>query len=419
MKPISPFGLPLGISVTIWSIIGFTRFVHEKFFQRKALKKSVLKVSDIAVLLPAHNEELVIRGAIQALKALVSPKQVYIVSDGSTDKTYRRARMEGCHVSYLLPDRGKAKALVYLLKRFNLYDKYKLIFIVDADTRIDKNACRYALPLFNDPEVGVVFASSQIKWPRHFVPTLSLYFVSYRDRLNRMLQYFFVYGQTWKYTNVNYVIPGFATIYRSKILKQLEIDTPGLLIEDFNLAFQVHKKKLAKIAYNPAMIGWDQYPTNIADYWKQVRRWNIGFFQTVKKNGVWPSLFWLTLGVFTIEVLLHSVFLLFLPVVLLSYVSPFFPTMRGLFDPFTKTYSLLPFYKNLTLGDIFVGVFLIDYLFTVVIGLVNKKPQFLFYGIFFFFMHFVTSLILLSSIAPGFFKSSSGRWISPKRFNAA
>ena len=50
-----------------------------------------------------------------------------------------------------------------------------------------------------------------------------------------------------------------------------------------------------------------------------------------------------------------------------------------------------------------------------IIGIIGKKPQMLFYGLFFIFMHFLTSLILLSSIYPGFFGKSDGKWVSPKR----
>ena len=166
-------------------------------------------------------------------------------------------------MSYLSPGRGKARALVYLIEQFQLYERYKLIFILDADTRVDEHFIERALPFFNDPEIGVVFAKSTIVWPQHILPRLKLYFVAYRERLNRMLQYFLIYGQTWKYTSLNYVIPGFCTIYRSDVLQQLKIDTPGILIEDFNLAFQFHKKKIAKLGYHPSLIAWDQYPDNL------------------------------------------------------------------------------------------------------------------------------------------------------------
>ncbi len=374
-----------------------------------------MKREDIAVILPAHNEELVIRSSIQALKQMLPPKQIYVVSDGSSDETYQRAQVEGVSVSRLTPGRGKARAMVYLLDQYNLFDKYKLIFILDADTRPDKTLIDKALPFFNDPAIGVVFASSKIVWRQHWTPNLKYYFISYRERLNRLLRYLLIYGQTWKYTSVNYVIPGFCTIYRSDILRQLQIDTPGILIEDFNLAFQFHKKKLAKLGYHPSLIAWDQYPDNLKDYVGQVRRWNIGFFQTIRANGVWPSFFWLALGVFSIEVILNSLFVIFLPLILFYLILLAIPGTSLMELAFTRFYASLGPFHHITFRSIFISTFLLDYLATVVIGLLGKKPQMLFYGLFFFFMHFVVSLVLISSIIPGFFSKSAGKWTPPTR----
>lgn len=418
MKPVSPFGLPVGISIAFWSFVGLLRFFYEKIFGKSPYKhrgRNRYKATDIAVILPAHNEELVIRSSIQALKQLVDPKQIYVVSDGSSDKTYQRARYEGVHVSKLLPGRGKARAMVYLLQHYRLFDKYKLIFILDADSRPASNFLKQALPLFNDRAIGVVFASSKIVWKQHWLPRLKYYFISYRERLNLMLRYLLIYGQTWKYTSVNYVIPGFCTIYRSEILKQLQIDTPGILIEDFNLAFQFHKKRLAKLGYNPSIVAWDQYPDNFKDYVKQVRRWNIGFFQTVKKNGFWPSFFWLSLFVFSAEVILNSIFVLFLPAVILYLLASLYAPSGTLLYQYAHLYASFGPFHYVTLFDLLLWTYLADYLTTVIIGLLAKKPQLLFYGLFFFPMHFAVSVVLLSSIFPGFFSSSAGKWTPPTR----
>ncbi|PJE65719.1 hypothetical protein COU91_00150 [Candidatus Saccharibacteria bacterium CG10_big_fil_rev_8_21_14_0_10_47_8] len=409
-------GLPLGISFTFWFIIGILRYLTQKVSNlKKRDKVGPYTASDIAVILPAHNEEKVIRSSIQYLKLSLDKSQIYVVSDGSNDKTYRRAKIEGCHVSKLNPGRGKAKALVYLLAKYKLFKRYKLIFIVDADTKIDSGFVPRALKLFEEPNIVAVFGSAKIFWPQHIIPSWKYYLISYRERLNRTLQYFLVYGMTWKYTNTTFVIPGFATIYRSEILKKLEIDTPNLLIEDFNLAFQVHKRRLGKIGYSPSMIGWDQHPDNLSDYWKQVKRWNIGFFQTIKKNKIWPSFFWLSLLVFSVEVFLNSIFMLFLPFIILllsfRYLSGLDPAFAGYYEVFKNTEP----FGHLDLTMILITIFLLDYISTVIIGLINKKPQFIFYGLFFFFMHYVTSLILISSFIPGFFGKSDGRWTSPKR----
>ncbi len=418
MKPISPFGLPIGISIAFWSLVGILRFVYDELLGRsvnKRVRSTLYRKEDIAVVLPAHNEELVIRSSIQALKQTLDPKQIYVVSDGSNDKTYRRARMEGVHVAKLSPGRGKARAMVYLLRYFHLFERYKLIFILDADTRPDKTFVERALPFFNDPTIGVVFASSKIVWRQHWIPRIKYYFIAYRERLNQMLRYLLIYGQTWKYTSVNYVIPGFCTIYRSDILRQLEIDTPGILIEDFNLCFQFHKKRIAKLGFHPSLVAWDQYPDNLKDYVNQVKRWNIGFFQTVKKNGFWPSFFWLTLGVFSFEVIANSLFVVILPLILFYLFLLAWPGTNGLENAFTSAYASFGPFNNLSLRDVLVGTFLGDYLVTAVVGLLSKKPQMLFYGLFFFPLHFIVSFVLLRSLFPGFFSRSVGRWTPPTR----
>lgn len=430
MKPIAPFGLPVGITITIWGIIGFLRFLQEKYNSSKLKqkfskehviyekgKKLLFRRSDIAVIIPAHNEEVGIRKSIKALKLSLKEKQIYVVSDGSKDRTYQFARLEKVHVSNLKKGIGKAKAMLYLIKRYKLFKRYKFILIVDADTQMDKNFVPNALDYFSDPEIGAVFASAKIKWPQLGHPSLRYYYIAYRERLTQVLQHFYMYGQAWKYTNANYVVPGFAVMYKSKILKQLEIDTPGLIIEDFNLAFQIHKKKLCRVGFHPhTLIGWDQHPDNLKDYWGQVKRWNIGFFQTIRKQGIWPSFFWFMLILFTLEVFAMSFFIFILPFVIFIELIPYlFSWSSGLMSLYAGWESI-EYFEHIDLFSIFILFFLIDYLYSVIFAMITRRPQFIYYGFFFFFMHFVTSLILISSFIPGFFGNSDGRWKSPKRF---
>jgi len=107
---------------------------------------------------------------------------------------------------------------------------------------------------------------------------------------------------------------------------------------------------------------------------------------------------------------------MFLPVVIAVL---FLNTLPNITYPplasFISLYDNFGPYRELNIKDIFIGAFLIDYLVTVIIGIVNKKPQFFFYGLFFFFMHIVVSAVLISAIIPGFFGKSEGRWVSPKR----
>ena len=412
------FGSFFGPSFIFWFLMGIIRLISEKYLKtEKGRSRNVYKPSDIAAIVPAHNEELVINSCIDYLKKSLDPSQIYVTSDGSQDETFKMAKAQGVNVTELNPGRGKAKAIVYTLKKHQLFERYKLIFIVDADTKIDKLFLEKALPVLNDRETAVVFGKAAIYWPQHAVPKLKYYYIAYRERLNRILQYFLIYGMTWRCTNVNFVVPGFCALYRSDILKKLEIDTPGLLIEDFNLAFQLHKKKLGTIGYSPSSIGWDQHPDNLKDYWNQVRRWNIGFFQTVKINGFWFSFFYIALTVFSVEVFLSAIYVLLLPLLLIYLIlsNVALGSANSVISWYVSFYQSFGPYKHVRLADIMIWLFVFDYGTSVVIGLTHKKPQFIFYGLFFFVMHYVTSLILISSLIPGFFGKSLGRWSSPAR----
>ena len=79
-----------------------------------------MTVQDVAVLIPAHNEELVIEASIAAIAALVPRRNIHVVSDGSTDRTAELARRAGVHVIETRTNVGKAGALEEAIERFGL-----------------------------------------------------------------------------------------------------------------------------------------------------------------------------------------------------------------------------------------------------------------------------------------------------------
>ena len=91
--------------------------------------------------------------------------------------------------------------------------------------------------------------------------------IAYRERVYVLTQYLQKYGQTWKRTNVAYIVPGYASMYRSRALElyralgravETEIDEPnadaGLL--SFELAARVdfgteRKQELLELQSEP------------------------------------------------------------------------------------------------------------------------------------------------------------------------
>ena len=327
-------GLPFSITVLFWAIAGALRLFHEETFRKRLyVDKTTIekKTGKVAICIPAHNEEKVLEKTIRTIQKQLPTNQIFVVSDGSSDKTAEIARKLKCNVLENNPGKGKAKALASLFKYFKILQLYEFVVFIDAEVILGASYLERALRVFEAYPENVAISGYVITpWHKHSKFSKKKFIEAYRLRLNWVLQKFLVYGQSWKYVNTPIVVPGGCSIYRTSALKKIRIDTPGLLIEDFNITFQVHKKKLGKISHYPEIYIYDQEPSSFKDYWNQIRRWNIGFLQTIKIQGVWPSLFWLLLGLFIIEVLINALFVVILPIFLISatynlYITIFIP----------------------------------------------------------------------------------------------
>jgi 1,2-diacylglycerol 3-beta-glucosyltransferase len=99
-----------------------------------------------AVVIPAHNEELLIQETVQSLKRSHYPQDhldVVVVADNCVDRTAPLARESGaiCLVREDLVNRGKPYALAWAFQRMDL-TRYDAIVIVDGDTAVDPDFLR-------------------------------------------------------------------------------------------------------------------------------------------------------------------------------------------------------------------------------------------------------------------------------------
>lgn len=365
-----------------------------------------IKPHEVAIVIAAHNEEVSIAKTIRSLLAITTPENIYVGSDGSKDRTVEIVRSFGCHADDIQPNRGKAGALTYVLEHNNILDRYKAVFFIDADITVDPDFYTYTLPAFHDPNVVAVSGYFEAIWPRHIVPRWELLVSAYRIRLWRVLQFLVRYGQTWRYLNVSPIIPGGGSIYRTSALKHITIHVPGLIIEDFNMTFEVHHKKLGLIVFEPRARLYDQEPYSIGDFIKQIKRWYLGYFQTMRHHGVWPSFFCFFTYFFTLELLVSSFLFLLFPFFLLELLighKEFLFINLGLWG------------YQITIFSLVLTVFVADYLITAAVAAIERKPILLIYGIAFFPLRYVEAVVFLSRIPVTFLGRSDGTWKSPER----
>jgi biofilm PGA synthesis N-glycosyltransferase PgaC len=376
--------------------------------RREASKHAQIEPKDVAILIAAHNEEVTIGTTVESVLAFADPANVYIASDGSSDKTVDVVRSLGAHADDIQPNRGKAGAIVYALEKNDILNRYKAVFLMDADLKVNKDFYTYALPQFNDPKVVAIIGHAVSLWPKHYLPYWHLFFTAYRIRLWRVLQFCMRYGQTWKYTNVSPIVPGGGSIYRSEALKKIDIVVPGLIIEDFNMTFDIHHKKLGLISFDPRAYVTNQEPWSLHDYVKQVYRWYLGYFQTMRHHGIWPSFFLFSTIFFTVELLFSSILFALMPFLILEL-------LLGSKEILTLG---VPFFGiTVTLAGVVLTVLVLDYITTMIVAAIERKPMLLIYGPGFFFLRYVETWVFLYALVMGLFRkpSAEGKWKSPKR----
>lgn len=396
----------LGLNILFWCCVGLLRFADERRQGHGAMRMRRIRPCDIAVVVPAHNEEVALPKCLAALKRIVPGRQIYVASDGSSDATVAVASEAGCNVDDIRPNGGKARAIATAISRNELCERYKAVLIQDADSEIDPDYLNNGLPLFDDECVAAVAGHVQSRRGLDDDGHSRL-FTAYRMRLYFILQAAFQYGQSWKRTNVSYIAPGFASMYRSSALKTIDITAPGLVIEDFNMTFEVQRKKLGRIAYSPQVRCSTEDPLSLRDYRNQVYRWYLGFWQTVWRHGVWRSKFWLALMPLLVELGIISLFTLMLPIMVMLGLVYGHPAAAYSLDD--MAFHPVP---PILLAGVYFGV---DYLLTIVVALATRRPGLLAYGLAFPFLRFIDAVLFAQAFTNSFFVTSDGRWKSPAR----
>ncbi len=223
----------------------------------------------LALLIPAHNEELAIAATIRsAIKSGQPARDIYVVNDSSTDATGYLARMLLGDSHVLDVQRGgKAKALQAGLEEFDLTARYKWVHVADADGVFGEDYFKRFRAALN-PKYAA-YCGYVASLPGGWISLYRSFEYTLAQTFARRIQ---------RATGTVPVIPGPCAVFRSEVLEKLDFSL-GTITEDFDLTMQIHRQKLGPIGFVPAAKVHTQDPQNLHDYIKQVQRWHRGFFQ--------------------------------------------------------------------------------------------------------------------------------------------
>jgi cellulose synthase/poly-beta-1,6-N-acetylglucosamine synthase-like glycosyltransferase len=402
----------IGVSTLFWSSIGVVRAITGALRRRPEIYRPAIEKGAVAIVIAAHNEELVIEKTLASAMSQVPCGQVYVASDGSTDATTELALRRGANVLDLNPNRGKAGAIVAAIEYFDLVERYDVIMLLDADTVLADDYLDSGLPLFDDPETVAVAGRASTIFSPPPATMMGRILVTYRQRVYIAVQYLLKYGQASRRANVVSIVPGFASMYRTRIIGSIDIDAPGLSIEDYNMTFEIHAKSLGRIGFNPrSAIARTQDPDTLHDYSKQTRRWSLGFWQTLFRHGWHPSLFFVVVWLSVAELLIACVVCVLTPAV--AILSGFSGLVAGW--GLDATGDLRSFATLVPAWVLAAGILVPDFILSAVTAIFARNPRFLLYAPVFPLLRILDAVLCISALRRALGGSSSGVWQSPQR----
>ena len=233
----------------------------------------------LALLIAAHDEELVIEQTIRsAIAAGMDKQHIYVVDDNSTDKTSQLAiDIIGKNNVIRVGRSGKGLALTKAAHAFNLVARYKWIHIADADGAFVANYFR----IFRKSlRIKYAAATGYVRsLPGSSIGQYRVYEYTMGQELHRRFQ---------ALTHTVTVIPGPTSCFRSDVFAKVNFANKSMT-EDFDVTIQIHRQKLGKIQFIPKAVAYTQDPRNLADFTKQITRWNRGMMQVVSRHKIGRS----------------------------------------------------------------------------------------------------------------------------------
>jgi cellulose synthase/poly-beta-1,6-N-acetylglucosamine synthase-like glycosyltransferase len=352
---------------------------------RKKETNSMQPEKKFALIVAAHNEEQVIQDIIHSLKRLDYPKELYdifVVADNCTDKTAVKSKTAGAIVyeRFNKTKRGKGFALEWMFdKIFKLEKKYDAVVIFDADNLASRNFLREMNnKLCEGFKVVQGYLDSKNPHDTWITGSYSIAFWT----SNRMFQL------SRRNLGLSNQLGGTGFCIDTNTLKELGWGAT-CLTEDLEFT--------CKLVLNGHKVGWaheavvyDEKPLTLAQSWWQRKRWMQGFadvtsryfFKLIKKGIKEFNITAIDCALYSIQPMVILVLGIATLLDGLSKIERLSNTIKNLFITsgsaiFTDNImNLFDLSKLNTIAVILLIVSVLQFIYTPVVLLLDKKLDF-------------------------------------------
>ncbi|MGD9857363.1 MAG: glycosyltransferase family 2 protein [Planctomycetaceae bacterium] len=274
------------INAAVWLVFAvsltalvYSHVVYPMLMALASLKKAAPPAGgewpSVSLIIPAHNESLVIDAKLQNTLSIDYPAEkweVIVASDGSSDDTVAQARAyedRGVQVLDLKPRRGKASILNDAVAACH----GEIICLCDANVMFRPDAVRTMAAHFVDPTIGAVTGDVRLASEQSdFGEGEGRYY-----KLERAVQL----GESQIGSVV--CVDGGMYALRRELYRTLAADT---VLDDFTTTMNVIRQG-SRVIYDPAAIADENGTPYWQDEYRRRIRTTMGAVQSLKR-GYWP-----------------------------------------------------------------------------------------------------------------------------------
>ncbi|MFC6182198.1 glycosyltransferase family 2 protein [Lactiplantibacillus daowaiensis] len=235
----------------------------------------------VSILVPAHNEEDTLKGAVASIAALHYHNfEIILIDDKSSDRTLQM--MYALQATYakrflikVVPipvNQGKANAMNQGLKVAN----GDYILGIDSDSILDYQSLSELVKTLNsDPKIGAVAGKPVVRNRTTILGRLQLLeYIGVIDIIKKAQAFL-----TGRITTVSGVIVGF----RRTALEDVGGWNPAVMTEDIDITWRMYRHGW-QVRYEPRAICWILVPESVRNLIKQRQRWSRGGLEVLVGN---------------------------------------------------------------------------------------------------------------------------------------
>ncbi|MCH5138460.1 glycosyltransferase family 2 protein [Clostridiaceae bacterium UIB06] len=249
------------------------------------MKKELHEYPFVSIMVPAHNEGIVIEKTVKSLLELEYPEDKYeiiIINDNSSDnsaeilseiqKKNPSRNLIVINTDNIIGGKGKSNALNIGFNR----SKGEFLVIYDADNTPEKKALKYLMQtILEDKKLGAVIGKFRC---RNKKKNLLTKFIN----IETLTFQWMAQAGRWQLFNLC-TIPGTNFVIRRSLIEEMGGWDTKAITEDTEISFRLYRMGY-KIKFMPLSVTWEQEPQTLKVWFKQRSRWAKGNVYVIAKN---------------------------------------------------------------------------------------------------------------------------------------